>query len=87
MRPEYVDKKTAKEGAEPWVATPDIIERVRRQQDRRECAGYRRCRRRPGVTTDELDGIVHDYLIAHDSIRRRWATRASRSRAARRSTR
>ncbi len=68
VRPEYVDKKTAKEGAEPWVATPDIIERVRvASKIAANALATAGAAVAPGVTTDELDGIVHDYLIAHDS--------------------
>ncbi len=28
-RPEYVGKATAKEGTEPWVQTPEMIEKMR----------------------------------------------------------
>ncbi|MFT3899811.1 MAG: type I methionyl aminopeptidase [Gordonia sp. (in: high G+C Gram-positive bacteria)] len=67
-RPEYVDKKTVKEGAEPWVQTPEIIERVRVASKIAANALAAAGRAvEPGITTDELDGIVHDYLVAHDA--------------------
>ena len=28
-RPEYVGKPTAREGTEPWVQTPEVIEKMR----------------------------------------------------------
>ena len=28
-RPEYVGKETAREGSEPWVQTPEVIEKMR----------------------------------------------------------
>ncbi|MBV9319000.1 MAG: type I methionyl aminopeptidase, partial [Mycobacterium sp.] len=28
-RPEYVGKPTAREGSEPWVQTPEVIEKMR----------------------------------------------------------
>ncbi len=66
VAPEYVDKKAVKEGAEPWVATPDIIERVRvAGKIAANALATAGAAVAPGVTTDELDGIVHDYLVAH----------------------
>ena len=29
VRPEYVGKATAQEGSEPWVQTPEVIEKMR----------------------------------------------------------
>lgn len=31
----------------------------------------------PGVTTDQLDRIAHEYMVDHGAYPRRWATRAS----------
>ncbi|MBB5961675.1 type I methionyl aminopeptidase [Planomonospora venezuelensis] len=65
QRPEYVGKKTPKTG-EPDVKTPEIIERMRiagrlagqaLQEVGRHVA--------PGVTTDELDRIGHEFLLDH----------------------
>ncbi|MCW4353923.1 type I methionyl aminopeptidase [Hoyosella sp. YIM 151337] len=64
--PEYAWKKTAKEGSEPWVQTPETIEAMR-------VAGGIAARAiqeagkavEPGVTTDHLDAIVHEYLLDH----------------------
>ncbi|MCX5046532.1 type I methionyl aminopeptidase [Aldersonia sp. NBC_00410] len=65
-RPEYVWKKTAKEGDEPWVQTPETIEAMRiagkiAAQALQE-AGKAVA---PGVTTDQLDRIAHEYMCDH----------------------
>ena len=65
-RPEYVGKPTAQEGSEPWVQTPEVIEKMR-------VAGRIAARAlvesgkavAPGVTTDELDRIAHEYMVDH----------------------
>src|SRR5690606_31047276 len=65
-RPEYAWKKTVNEGHEPWVQTQETIEKMR-------IAGRIAARAleeagkavAPGVTTDELDRIVHEYLCDH----------------------
>src|SRR6185312_11864900 len=65
-RPEYVGKATAQEGSEPWVQTPEVIEKMR-------VAGRIAARAlveagkavAPGVTTDELDRIAHEYMVDH----------------------
>ena len=65
-RPEYVGKPTAREGTEPWVQTPEVIEKMR-------VAGRIAARAlaeagkavAPGVTTDALDRIAHDYMVDH----------------------
>ena len=64
-RPEYVGKERPKTG-EPDVKSPEIIERMR-------VAGEIAARAleevgkqvRPGVTTDELDRIGHEYMLDH----------------------
>ncbi|MEV4255509.1 type I methionyl aminopeptidase [Spirillospora sp. NPDC049652] len=64
-RPEYVGKKTPRTG-EPDVKTPEVIERMR-------VAGKIAARAleevgkhvRPGITTDELDAIGHEYMLDH----------------------
>jgi methionyl aminopeptidase len=62
-RPEYVGKERPKTG-EPDVKTPEIIERMRvagkiAAQALEEVGRHIR----PGVTTDELDRIGHDFMI------------------------
>ncbi len=64
-RPEYVGKKRPKTG-EPDVKTPEIIERMRvagriAAQALEEVGKHVR----PGVTTDELDVIGHEFLLDH----------------------
>ncbi|WP_067721922.1 type I methionyl aminopeptidase [Nocardia yamanashiensis] len=65
-RPEYAWKKTANEGHEPWVQTPETIEKMRLASklaaQAMEEAGKAVV---PGNTTDQLDAIVHEYLIDH----------------------
>jgi methionyl aminopeptidase len=66
-RPEYVGKKAPRTG-EPDVKTPEIIERMRvagriAAQALEEVGKHIR----PGVTTDELDVIGHEFLLAHDA--------------------
>lgn len=64
-RPEYVGKKRPRTG-EPDVKSPEIIERMR-------VAGKIAGRAleevgrhiRPGVTTDELDVVGHEFLLDH----------------------
>lgn len=65
-RPEYVGKPTAREGHEPWVQTPDVIEKMRIAS--RIAAGALAAAGAavaPGVSTDDLDRIAHAYLIDH----------------------
>ncbi|MCP2338568.1 type I methionyl aminopeptidase [Actinomadura rupiterrae] len=64
-RPEYVGKKSPKTG-EPDVKTPEIIERMRvagriAAQALEEVGKHVR----PGVTTDELDVIGHEFMLDH----------------------
>ncbi|MEV4798642.1 type I methionyl aminopeptidase [Nonomuraea sp. NPDC049421] len=64
-RPEYVGKKRPKTG-ESDVKTPEIIERMRvagriAGQALEEVGRHVR----PGVTTDELDRIGHEFLLDH----------------------
>ncbi|MEU6752295.1 type I methionyl aminopeptidase [Spirillospora sp. NPDC046719] len=64
-RPEYVGKKRPKTG-EPDVKTPEIIARMRvagkiAAQALEEVGKHVR----PGVTTDELDRIGHEFMLDH----------------------
>ncbi|NBE93775.1 type I methionyl aminopeptidase [Nonomuraea sp. KC401] len=64
-RPEYVGKKRPTTG-ESDVKTPEMIERMR-VAGRIAAQALEEVGRnvRPGVTTDELDRIGHDFLIDH----------------------
>ncbi|EME16001.1 type I methionyl aminopeptidase [Rhodococcus triatomae] len=63
-RPEYAWKPTVNEGNEPWVQTPETIEKMRLAgriaAQALEAAGKAVA---PGVTTDELDRIAHEHMI------------------------
>ncbi|MCW2913016.1 MAG: methionine aminopeptidase type [Actinomycetia bacterium] len=64
-RPEYVGKKTPRTG-EPDVKTPEIIEKMRvagkiAGQALDEVGRHVR----PGITTDELDRIGHEFMLDH----------------------
>ncbi|WP_433733024.1 type I methionyl aminopeptidase [Nocardia sp. CA-129566] len=65
-RPEYAWKKTVNEGHEPWVQTTETIEKMRLAgkiaAQALEEAGRAVA---PGVTTDELDRIAHEYMCDH----------------------
>ncbi|GAA4389489.1 type I methionyl aminopeptidase [Tsukamurella soli] len=65
-RPEYVWKAAAQEGDEPWVQTPETIEKMRLASriaaDALAAAGAEVA---PGVTTDHLDRVAHQYMIDH----------------------
>ena len=67
-RPEYVGKPGPQTFAGSDVYSPAEIERVRTSgriaAQAVEAVG---AAIRPGVTTDELDRVAHDFLIAHDA--------------------
>ncbi|HET9564252.1 MAG TPA: M24 family metallopeptidase, partial [Mycobacterium sp.] len=65
-RPEYVGKATAREGSEPWVQTPEVIDKMR-VAGRIAAGALAEAGKAvaPGVTTDELDRIAHDYMVDH----------------------
>ena len=65
-RPEYVGKPTAREGSEPWVQTPEVIEKMRVAGQIAAAALAEAGKAvAPGVTTDALDRIAHDYMVDH----------------------
>ena len=67
-RPEYVGKKAPTRSNEPWVQTPEVIEAMRvagRIAADALAAGGAAVG--PGVTTDEVDRVVHEYLVSHDA--------------------
>ncbi|MEU7629090.1 type I methionyl aminopeptidase [Nocardia sp. NPDC049220] len=65
-RPEYAWKKTVNEGHEPWVQTAETIEKMRIASKIAAQALVEAGKAvAPGVTTDELDRIAHEYLCDH----------------------
>jgi methionyl aminopeptidase len=67
-RPEYVGKKSPARSTEPWVQDAETIELMRRAG--RIAAGALAAGGAavaPGVTTDEVDRVVHEYLVDHDA--------------------
>ncbi len=65
-RPEYVGRDKPRPSTDPWVQSPEIIEKMRvagRIAARAMAAGGAAVA--PGVTTDEVDRIVHEYLCDH----------------------
>ncbi|WP_066526016.1 type I methionyl aminopeptidase [Corynebacterium bouchesdurhonense] len=66
-RPEYVWKDEVQEGVgEPFVQTPETIEAMREASKiAANALATVGNAVKPGVTTDELDGIVHEYLLDH----------------------
>ena len=66
-RPEYAWKDEVQENVgEPWVQTPEVIEAMRESSkiaaDALSAAGAAVA---PGVTTDEIDRIAHEYMCDH----------------------
>ncbi len=65
-RPEYAWKPSANEGHEPWVQTPETIEKMRLASKIAANALAEAGKAvAPGVTTDRLDRIAHEYMIDH----------------------
>jgi methionyl aminopeptidase len=67
-RPEYVGKPAPTRTNDPWVQPPEIIEAMRvagrlaaqaLQEGGKAVA--------PGVTTDHIDAVVHEFLCDHDA--------------------
>ena len=66
LRPEYVDKDRPAPNTEPWVQTSETIEKMRiagRIAARAMAEGGKLVA--PGVTTDEIDAVVHTYICDH----------------------
>ena len=66
QRPEYAWKPTAREGREPWVQDAETIEAMRTAS--KIAAGALAeagAAVEPGVSTDELDRIAHEYMCDH----------------------
>ncbi|GAA2543315.1 type I methionyl aminopeptidase [Pseudonocardia hydrocarbonoxydans] len=67
-RPEYVGKKAPARSTEPWVQDAETIELMRhagRIAAQALAAGGAVVA--PGVTTDAVDAVVHEYLLDHDA--------------------
>lgn len=66
-RPEYVWKDSVQENVgEPWVQTPEVVEAMR--ESSRIAAGALSAAGAvvaPGVTTDEIDRVAHEYMCDH----------------------
>jgi methionyl aminopeptidase len=65
-RPEYVGRDRPAKSTDPWVQPPEIIEKMRVAS--RIAAGAMAEGSKviaPGVTTDEIDRVVHDYICDH----------------------
>jgi methionyl aminopeptidase len=66
VRPEYVGKPAPARPTDPWVQDPDVIERMRvasRIAAQSLAAGGEAVK--PGATTDEVDQVVHEFLVDH----------------------
>src|ERR687894_859446 len=67
-RPEYVGKKRPERSTDPWVQTPEVIERMRVAgkiaAQALEVGGKSVV---PGVPTDEVDRVVHEFLVDNDA--------------------
>ncbi|OMH24281.1 type I methionyl aminopeptidase [Tersicoccus phoenicis] len=65
-RPEYVGRTGPERVTASDVKTPEVVERIRRAGRIASQAIDRVAEAiRPGVTTDELDRIGHEYMVAH----------------------
>ena len=67
-RPEYVGRRKPRRSTDPWVQPPEVIEAMRvagRIAAGALAAGGAAVA--PGVTTDEIDAVVHAYLLDHDA--------------------
>lgn len=66
-RPEYAWKDTVQENVgEPWIQTPETIEKMR-EASRIAAEALREAGKAvaPGITTDEIDRVAHEYLLDH----------------------
>lgn len=63
MRPEYVDKPAPQKSTDPWVQPPEIIEAMR-IAGRLAAQALQEAGKVvvPGVTTDEIDAVAHEFL-------------------------
>ena len=67
-RPEYVGKKSPSRSTEAWVQTPEVIEGMRvASRIAAQALAVGGAAVAPGVTTDEVDRVVHGFLVDHDA--------------------
>jgi methionyl aminopeptidase len=65
-RPEYVGRDEVAEGSEPWVQSSEVIEKMRiAGRIAAQALAEAGKAVAPGVTTNELDRIAHDYMVDH----------------------
>jgi methionyl aminopeptidase len=65
-RPEYVGRKRPAKSTDPWVQTDEIIEKMRiASRLAARAMAEAGAAVAPGMTTDGLDRIVHEYLCDH----------------------
>jgi methionyl aminopeptidase len=65
-QPEYVGKPAPTPNHDPWTQPPEVIEAMRvagRIAAQALAEGGRTVT--PGVTTDEIDRVVHEFLLDH----------------------
>ena len=66
VRPEYVGKKTPNEGNDSNMYTPEEVERVRAAGKVAAGAIMEAAKIAiPGMTTDQLDVLIHEYICDH----------------------
>jgi methionyl aminopeptidase len=66
VRPEYVDKPAPRKNTDPHVQPPEVVEAMRvagRIAAQALRAGGEAVK--PGVTTDDVDAVVHEFLLDH----------------------
>jgi methionyl aminopeptidase len=65
-RPEYVDKPAPQRNSDPDVQPPEVIEAMRHACTIAAQALAEAGRQvRPGVSTDHIDAVVHEFLLDH----------------------
>ncbi|WP_156754175.1 type I methionyl aminopeptidase [Actinokineospora pegani] len=68
VRPEYVDKPAPRKNTDPHVQPPEVVEAMRvagRLAARALRAGGEAVK--PGATTDDVDAVVHEFLLDHQA--------------------
>ncbi|KAA2258531.1 type I methionyl aminopeptidase [Solihabitans fulvus] len=67
-RPEYVDKPAPQRNTDPWVQPPEVIEAMR-VAGRIAAQALQEAGKviTPGVTTDEIDAVVHEFLCDNNA--------------------
>ena len=65
-RPEYVGKQAPTPSRDPWVQTPEVIEAMRiASKIAAQALAAGGAAVAPGVTTDEVDRVVHEFMVDH----------------------